>query len=235
MGDGLASALKRIIAAEARCKAVNTCERLTVRELFFEPNPYTLETWRREHGFYEAGIDTRVVFVCESPSDRRSRDDDPEFEVKGQKGWTCWNYTAQDKRFREARVRHGFQHCFVTNAVKCGKPKPSTPAKLTPKEAADCSVHLAAELHVVRPVVIACLGENALRIVLEHAAQAGVYTVTCCPHALLFARGIQGPAAAMGGGVRSSEVGIGGEGGFSRHPGLDAAVDRERRAYLLAL
>ncbi len=158
------SLTRQLIDNEARCKVARTCPRLEVRELFFEPNPFTIEAWRRNHGFYVQGIDRRVVFVCESPSDRRDRNDAADFEIAGQRGWVCWNYTAQDRRFREARVRHGFQDCLVTNAVKCGRPTPSTPAELTDEEAENCSAHLIAELTAVRPIVVACLGDSAFRI-----------------------------------------------------------------------
>ena len=124
-----------LIKAEAECKARGTCPRLAIRELYFEPNPGTRSHWFERYGFYGAGIDRRVMFVAESPSDRRHRADAADFEVNGLKGWRCWDYTAQDERFRAARQRYGFEHCLITNAVKCGLPRPSTPANLTGSEA----------------------------------------------------------------------------------------------------
>src|SRR5688572_25088462 len=92
---------------EAACKARQTCRRLGVRELYFEPNPGTLQQWQERHGFYRPGLDRRVVFVAENPSDRRS--DPPDFLIGDMSGWRCWDYTSQDRRFRgssaETRLR----------------------------------------------------------------------------------------------------------------------------------
>lgn len=169
-------ALHRLIIREARCKAAASCPRLTIRELFFEPNPFTIEKWQREHGCYRQGLDRRVVFICESPSDRRHRDDPADFKVRGVKGWQCWNTTPQDARFRSARERYGFQDCLVTNAVKCGVPRPSTPANLTDEEANRCAGFLADELRLLQPSVVACLGNSALQIALEHVLPALTFT-----------------------------------------------------------
>lgn len=107
------------------------CPRLKIRELYFEPNPSTIGHWREKYGFYERGIDRRLVFVAESPSDSRDRSDAADFDVLGRRGWSCWDYTKKDDKFRRAREQHGFQHCLITNAVKCGVPRPSTHANLT--------------------------------------------------------------------------------------------------------
>lgn len=153
----------------ARCKVACTCPRLGIRELFFEPNPGTLGLWRSQHGFYRDGIDRRIVFVCESPSDRQPPGSPGAFTVEGRHGLVCWNYTYQDDRFREVRAKYGFQHCYITNVVKCGVKKPSTPANLTEAEGQACSSFLVRELEMIRPAVIACLGGSALRIALDYA------------------------------------------------------------------
>jgi uracil-DNA glycosylase len=160
--------LKALLKQEAACKQRGTCSRLAIRELYFEPNHETLAHWANEYGFYKQGIDRRVVFIAESPSDRKGRADAPHFSVNGAKGWRCWDYTGQDKRFREFRVKNGLQNCLITNAVKCGVPLPSTPAHLTTKEAQCCSRFLRQELEAIRPIVVACMGDSAFRIFMEH-------------------------------------------------------------------
>lgn len=164
----LSSHLLDILHDEAACKRAETCPRLEIRHLFHEPNVHTLPVWNEEHGFYQDGLDRRVIFVCESPSDRRDRTDPPHFTVDGHPGWICWNLTWQDRRFREARARHGFQNCLITNAVKCGLVRPSTPAKLTHEEISSCVGFLRREILAVRPRAIACMGGSAFRIVQEH-------------------------------------------------------------------
>lgn len=160
--------LTQVLADEAKCKARPTCPRLGVREVFFEPNPGTLGRWQSEHQFYAAGIDPRVVFVCESPSDRRARDEPAHFTIEEQRGWICWNLTSQDARFRKMRVKYGFENCLITNAVKCGLMRPSTPANLTREEVGNCAIFLRQEIEAVHPRVLACLGGAADRIVREH-------------------------------------------------------------------
>jgi len=174
--SGVRATLQQLLQNEARCKAACTCQRLTIRELFFEPNPHTVETWQSEHRFFEKGIDRRVVFICESPSDRRDRAEGEHFEVAGQKGWICWNLTGQDRRFHRARVHHGFQHCLITNAVKCGLPKPSTPSNLTKEESENCAVHLVAELTAIQPVVVACMGGRAFDIAVKYSLPKLAFT-----------------------------------------------------------
>ena len=160
--------LQDLLQREAACKQGKTCPRLEVRELFFEPNHHTLSHWRK-HGtgpFYTNGIDRRLVFVAESPSNRRPRSDAADFNVGGQRGWRCWDYTRQDANFREARERHGFQDCLITNAVKCGPLR--LPAKLTDKEASSCSQFLRAELEAIKPFIVACVGGSAMKLFQSH-------------------------------------------------------------------
>ena len=64
-----------IVAAEANCKRSGKCPRLGIRELFFEPNPYTLHVWQESHHFYEKGLDRRLVFLAERPVDVPPADD----------------------------------------------------------------------------------------------------------------------------------------------------------------
>jgi len=167
MTEALDVQLNQILAAEAACKGSRTCPRLTIRELYFEPNRGTLQAWRDAHGFYSRGIDTRLMFVCESPSDRRDRAEPPHFDVDGQPGWICWNLTWQDARFREMRIKHGLENCLITNAVKCGLERPSTPLNLTETEITNCADFLRQEVEAVCPRVLACLGGAAYRIVQE--------------------------------------------------------------------
>lgn len=158
--------LEAVMRSEARCKAAETCPRLKIRELYFEPNPHTEVWWRKERGFYKKGVDRRVVFVAESPSGAWGNAKEAHFTVAGQKGLRNWAATGRDERFTQFRIKYGFQDCLMTDAVKCGAP--STPAQINGKEAAACSKFLRQELEILRPTVVACLGGEAMRLFIEH-------------------------------------------------------------------
>ena len=169
--------LKLVLADEAECKARETCPRLKIRELFFEPNPGTLGKWQEQRQFYREGIDQRLMFVCESPSQRKDPGSDPDFAVNGQPGWICWNVTSQDARFREMRIRYGLQNCVITNSVKCGLLRPSTPANLTDVEVGSCAGFLRREIEAIHPQIIVCVGDVAHGIVRRHIVSSLSYSV----------------------------------------------------------
>jgi len=157
----------------AACKAKRTCGNLGVTELYFEPNPKTLDAWRSD-GFYREGIDTRLMFLAERPSDRRGGRSD--FEVNGQSGWRCWNTTVQDRRFAEMRGKYGFENCLISNVIKCGLKGGKASVPLSARAAKSCSGFLIKEVELVRPAVIACLGRRAFDIFLAYTLPYLSYT-----------------------------------------------------------
>lgn len=167
--------LIQILADEGRCKAAGTCGRLTIRGHYHEPNASTIEQWRAE-GLYTNGIDRRVIFVCESPSDA-ARGRPPEFFVQGVGSYRTWaGLNHRTKPFFDMRRRLGFEHCMITNTVKCGCPsgvrdKPNT------VEIGNCAPFLRREIELIQPAVVACLGKKAM----EWAA-AVVADVDVAPH-----------------------------------------------------
>ena len=156
--------LALILRDEARCKAAATCPRLPVRSRFHEPNVETLATWRERDGFYRNGIDRRVVFICESPS-QTPDPPAPDFVVEGVAGYRCWSgYNARNtQHFTELRQQYGFEHCFITNVVKCGVRKDKPDAR----ETALCSRFLWRELSLIQPHVLAVLGVKTLELLME--------------------------------------------------------------------
>ena len=174
------SELARIFEATALCKADKTCPRLTVRGNFFEPNPETVEAWRRR-GIYGQGVDRRVMFVCESPSSTYDGSA-PDFRVQGIGGYRTW--AGRNRRtipFFDIRKRYGFENCLITNSVKCGCPGPVT-NKPSNEEIERCSVILQSEIQAVRPGVVACLGGNAFKYATPALAKL---TITPTPAQIL--------------------------------------------------
>jgi hypothetical protein len=163
--------LRRVFMNEARCKASRACARLDVREYFFEPNPATMDRWVQRNGLYRDGLDRRVVFVCESPS-QVNKAGSPDFHVEGIDGYTCWaGYNPRTAPFLEVRKQFGLENCMITNAVKCGVPRPSTPSRLTESECGACAPFLARELEAVHPRIVACVG-GATRNVFDRQTLA---------------------------------------------------------------
>lgn len=153
-----------VLKDEALCKAAATCPSLTVRSRFHEPNVCTLATWQSTDRFYLEGIDRRVVFVCESPS-KTPGPPSPDFLVEGVGGYRCWSgYNARNTdRFTDLRRLHGFENCFITNAVKCGVQA----GKPDNEDIARCAGFLFRELSLVQPAVIACVGKATRNMVDE--------------------------------------------------------------------
>src|SRR5438105_845969 len=104
----------------ARCKADKTCSRLTVQDYWYEPNPGTRASWISE-GLFER-IDTRVVFVCESPTKHATGAADFNVPGVGIDGWRCWGgYNAiSTDQFWDIRREFGLEQTWITNVVKCG-------------------------------------------------------------------------------------------------------------------
>ena len=141
-----------LMAQMRACKEAETCPPLTSRSYYFEPNPATAHEWQAS-GLYLADIDRRVVFVCESPG--------PQFRSLNRSAPSrCWSKTGQDERFRQARDKHGFANCYLTNSVKCGV---RTGSRHTDDELSRCRAFLVRELDLLEPLVAIGVGGNAYR------------------------------------------------------------------------
>jgi uracil-DNA glycosylase family 4 len=140
------------------CKAKKTCPGLRVRTYYFEPNPETAIEWLQED-LYKDGIDSRVVFVCESPN-RSSKGSN----FKGvERDWVVSGGTG--KRFMEVRKTYGLENCYITNSVKCGTRKGS---RHTDSELHSCGKFLIRELELIHPLVVVAVGGNAMYSLRKH-------------------------------------------------------------------
>jgi len=160
--------LEKIFKDIAFCKGKKTCPRLKVREGFFEPNPGSLRFWAtKREKYYLDGIDTRVIFVCDCPSNRRDRDSKGDFFAPGNiKGWIWWTAgTSQSKKFLIARREKGFQHCLIVNTIQCGPL--DLPANITEKELSNCIGNVLRIIEFVRPPVLVAMGEMAAKRLLD--------------------------------------------------------------------
>jgi hypothetical protein len=144
-----------------KCKDKKTCEGLSCRGFYFEPNRKTIQKWQEE-GLYKKGIDRRVIFVCESPGPG-SYIDPEDIDVK-----RCWSEENANprskgrlKRFRKLRESYGFENCYITNVVKCG---PRNGSYHSQEEIKECSKFLAKELEIIQPRIIIAVGRNAENI-----------------------------------------------------------------------
>jgi len=133
------------------CKEARTCQLLSVRSYYFEPNPETADEWRSQ-GAYLGELDHRVVFVCESPGPSGKGEDASEAK-------RCWAESPRDRRFQGVREKYGLQDCYITNTVKCGVRQG---ARHTNDEFSACIGFLAEELDLIRPLLAVGVGGNAL-------------------------------------------------------------------------
>jgi uracil-DNA glycosylase family 4 len=138
------------------CKERRECPKLISRQYYFEPNPDTIDEWRRK-GFYKGPLDHRVVFVCESPGNKHKTKNKVEPRL-------CWNNTPQDRRFEEVRKAFGFINCYITNTVKCGVRRGN---QHNDNEIAACRRFLLRELQLIEPMVVVGVGDNAFRTLRE--------------------------------------------------------------------
>ena len=131
-----------------KCKKNKTCEGLTRRTFYFEPNEFTIKMWQEE-GLYKKGIDGRALFVCESPGPKSAVKEE-DITVK-----RCWGKENADpaviwrlERFRKLRESYGLENCFMTNVVKCG---PKKGKNHTHEETKNCSEFLDKEIKIIKP------------------------------------------------------------------------------------
>ena len=142
-----------------------TCKDLTCRAFYFEPNKYTIKKWLVEEGFYNKGIDRRVIFVCERPG--------PNNEVKPNdtKVYSCFKVNDANQRvgvarklerFHDVRKKYGLENCQITNIIKCSKfsgtDSPSA------DEINECSKHLIKEFKMIQPEVVVAVGSGQYKI-----------------------------------------------------------------------
>jgi uracil-DNA glycosylase family 4 len=134
------------------CKVAKRCPALNIRQFYFEPNEFTISSWK-EKRLFGKGIDHRVVFVCESPGP--SAIEGPIENVE-----PCFYDSPRDRRFEEARRQYGLENCYITNTVKCGVRQGAQHAQ---SEVEACRKFLVREIDLIRPQVIVGVGGNAHR------------------------------------------------------------------------
>jgi uracil-DNA glycosylase len=109
--------------------------------------------------FGDGPTDAAVMFVGEQPGDQEDRAGRPFVGPSGQ---------LLDEALREAGVPR--DECYVTNAVKHFKFEPRGKRRIHSKpsarEVAACRPWLEAEIQVVRPTMIVCLGATAAQSLL---------------------------------------------------------------------
>jgi uracil-DNA glycosylase len=112
--------------------------------------------------FGEGPTDAQVVLVGETPGDQEDRQGKPFVGPAGR---------VLDEALIEAGLNRG--EVYVTNAVKHFKWEPRGKRRLHKKpsarEMAACRPWLEAELHVLKPKVIVCLGATAAQALLGRA------------------------------------------------------------------
>jgi len=147
----------KLLADIRKCKEDRKCPCLRSRRYYFEPNPVTANEWQAL-GVFVAGVDCRVVFVCESPG--------PRIPSKGgAEPLRCWAGGGRNERFREALKEYDLANCYITNTVKCG---PRRRGRHTDDEIDACRKFLARELNLLRPLVAVGVGGNAYRTLRAH-------------------------------------------------------------------
>src|SRR5512146_1987350 len=122
------------------------------------------DLWKRgtQTVFGEGGSRAKVMFVGEQPGDREDLAGRP---FVGPAGWLL------DKCLAEAGIDR--TQVYVTNVVKHFKWEPRGKRRIHKKpnslEIAACRPWLDAELAVVKPEVIVCLGATAAQALLSHS------------------------------------------------------------------
>lgn len=155
----LSGPLNQVFQAIYACKSASTCPALKTRQFFFEPNQATISEWLRL-GIYSMGIDTRVVFVCESPGPSVTPQDFPNIE-------RCWCITSKDKRFSEVRKKYGLENCYITNTVKCGVRRQGSSSHSN-SEIGACIPFLLKELEIIKPQIIVAVGGKSYSTINRH-------------------------------------------------------------------
>lgn len=145
----------------SQCKRNRTCSKLNVRQHYFEPNSKTIGEWHRENRF-TGEIDRRVMFVCESPSSSGGGKDSPTVLRN-------WAPVGPARRFACILKEYGLDHCYITDAVKCGEREGSFH---TDQEIDYCVTFLAREIELIQPLVVVGVGGNAARILRENLEPA---------------------------------------------------------------
>ena len=175
-GKNIKSVLNKlsIVIEQIRdCKLNKTCIELNEsRQYFFEPNFNTIHEWQKQEKIYLQGIDTRVVFVAESPGGFAKGVIPTGFPTDGSilyRGWATVDRNPgidnsklkNNRKFKEFRDLAGLSNCFITNICKCGRiPKDRKSKTLTKEEINNCSIFLEKELHIINPLLVVAVGKK---------------------------------------------------------------------------
>lgn len=101
----------------------------------------------------KGSMNTGVIFVGEAPGAQEDRQGEP---FVGQAGRLL------DQLFEEVDLSR--EEVYITNIVKCRPPGNRKPYK---KEIKECSKHLTKELDIIKPKIVAPLGNTALSYFME--------------------------------------------------------------------
>lgn len=118
-------------------------------------------------------LNTRLVFIAEAPG-----------RLGGEKGGIPLAGDASGRNFTRYLLAAGLSReaVFITNAALCNPQTPQgTNSPPSPREVRNCSVFLARTLDVVRPSVIATLGNTALAalsLIAPHAVTLREHAAT---------------------------------------------------------
>src|SRR3989344_775548 len=126
------------------CKLAKTCPGRDVRQFYYEND--------------DTACNNPVIFVCESPSTRGGYGD-------GSTKEQCWVITNEDRHFRSMLKSIGLEDAYITNFVKCG-----TKARCKPTDSNlyNCLPFLLAEIKLIRPKLIVCVGKKLLSFANRH-------------------------------------------------------------------
>lgn len=172
--------LSVIIKQIRQCKMKKTCPKLNQsRQYYFEPNPITINDWKRFELTFLNGIDNRVVFICESPGDFAKGAVPADFPTDGSKLYRAWatydpnpavdkSKLQNNKKFKEFRELAGLKNCYITNVCKCGKIPDYRERKVhTENEINNCSIFLEKELQIIKPSLIVAVGRNVYDYLMQ--------------------------------------------------------------------
>lgn len=131
--------LEELIGVVQACKVAGTCPTRPVRQFYFEND--------------KTAAQYPVMFVCESPSTSAGIGD-------GSVRQACWVNNPRDQHFRDMLKLVSMEGAYITNVVKCGARTKEKPSEECIRK---CLRFLAAEVELVRPRLLVCVGKEAHR------------------------------------------------------------------------
>ncbi len=137
-------AFKQLFEDVRKCKLAKTCPGRDVRQFYFENEG--------------SALNYPVIFVCETPATALGYGD-------GSIRQTCWTGRGPDLHFREMMKMVKMDGALITNVIKCGAKVAQVPSE---KQITTCMRFLRREIELVKPRVLVCVGQKALRYCHEY-------------------------------------------------------------------